>query len=283
MSAAEGRDGSSYSRQPESAKTLLAPQERSHAKVIQEILRTSNTGAEGSLLANLESRHRASGGNALRAAVLGANDGLCSNLSLVMGVAGASYQGKELLLTGLAGLLAGALSMALGEYVSVTSARELAKRELDIEADELASDPESEAKELQLIYQAKGLDEQEARRMAQQLLRDPGKALDTLAREELGIDPQDLGGSAWEAAITSFLLFAIGAVLPVIPFFFAQGTNAVIASIVLGALGLFGMGGAITLFTGRSIWFSGGRQLLLGLLAASTTFMIGRLIGTVIH
>jgi VIT1/CCC1 family predicted Fe2+/Mn2+ transporter len=203
------------------------------------------------------------GGNALRAAVLGANDGLCSNLSLV-------------------GLLAGACSMALGEWVSVTSARELAQREIRIESSELAEDPEAEGEELKLIYEAKGLSPSEAETMVRHLLADRATALDALTREELGIDPNELGGSAWEAAVTSFVLFAIGAAVPILPFLVTRGSIAVVWSVVISAVGLFGIGAAITLFTGVPVWRSGGRQLLLGLAAAGVTFGIGTLIGMAI-
>src|SRR2546427_7860 len=173
-------------------------------------------GMEGSCLARLEGRHRSVGGNALRAAVLGANDGLCSNLSLVMGVAGASVDSHGLLITGVAGLLAGACSMALGEWVSVTSSRELAQREVRIEAGELAEDPEGEGDELKLIYEAKGLSASEPDTMVKHLLADRSRGIDALAREELGIDPSQLGGSAWEAALASFVLFAVGALVPIL-------------------------------------------------------------------
>ena len=152
----------------------------------------------------------AAAGNALRAAVLGANDGLVSNASLVMGVAGAELAGRSILITGLAGLLAGSLSMALGEWLSVQSARELFAHQIGIEREELLAAPEEEAEELALIYQAKGLPAEQARELGQRLVQDQQTALDTLAREELGIDPAELGGSAWVAAITSFLLFSAG-------------------------------------------------------------------------
>ena len=217
--------------------------------------------------------------NWLRAAVLGANDGLCSNLALVMGVAGASIDNHAILITGLAGLLAGACSMALGEWVSVTSSRELAQREIRIEASELREDPEGEGEELKLIYEAKGLSPKEAETMARRLLSDRTTAIDALAREELGIDPKELGGSAWEAAVSSFVLFALGAVVPILPFLVLRGTQAVVWSAVLSALGLWTVGAAITIFTGAPVWRSGGRQLLLGLAAAGLTFGIGKLIG----
>jgi VIT1/CCC1 family predicted Fe2+/Mn2+ transporter len=203
--------------------------------------------------------------------VLGANDGLVSNLSLVMGVAGAQIGPQAVIIAGLAGLLAGALSMAIGEWVSVKSAREMYEHQIRVEADEIAEVPEEEKEELALIYQAKGMPESDAQRLAERLLEDPQKALDTLAREELGVDPGELGGSPAQAAIASFLLFALGAIVPVVPFIFASGLLAVAASATLSAAALFLLGGAITLLTGRGILFSGVRQVLLGLAAAAIT------------
>jgi VIT1/CCC1 family predicted Fe2+/Mn2+ transporter len=270
-----------YATQKESAETRMSAQERSHARVLTSLMKRA-TGAAGSELARVEGRHRNVGGNALRAAVLGANDGLCSNLSLVMGVAGATENSNAILITGFAGLLAGASSMALGEWISVTSSRELAQRELAIERDELAEAPEEEREELQLIYAAKGIPKDEAKQLAEAVFRDQGAALDVLAREELGLDPDELGGSPWTAAITSFVLFTVGAIFPVLPFLFASGWTAVIASVALSSLVLFGIGAAITIFTGRSVWRSGGRQLLLGLAAAGLTFGLGRLLGVAV-
>src|SRR6266403_3595767 len=195
IAAKEAVDQNVYVKQPETATTRMSAQERWHAKVLKQLVATQRRGLEGSFLGRLEGRHRSVGGNALRAAVLGANDGLCSNLSLVMGVAGASIDSHGILVTGLAGLLAGAGSMALGEWVSVTSARELAQREIRIEASELREDPEGEGEELRLIYEAKGLSPTEAETMARRLLSDRSTAIDALAREELGIDPRALGGS----------------------------------------------------------------------------------------
>ena len=222
------------------------------------------------------------GGNALRAAVLGANDGLCSNLSLVTGVAGAAPSGRAVLLAGIAGLVAGAFSMALGEWVSVTSARELAEREVATEQDELDATPEDEREELQLIYEAKGLNPAEAEQLSRELLARPRAALEVLTREELGIDPGDLGGSPWTAAGMSFVLFAVGAVVPVLPLVFVSGRTAVAVSVSVSALALFGIGAAITVLTGRSVWRTGLRQLVLGLAAAGSTFVIGRLVGVAI-
>ncbi|HEU4726982.1 MAG TPA: VIT1/CCC1 transporter family protein, partial [Kofleriaceae bacterium] len=251
----------------------------SHARVLKAMLKR-DAGAAGSELARVEGRHRNVAGNSLRAAVLGANDGLCSNLALVVGVAGATTSSHAILVTGVAGLLAGACSMALGEWVSVTSSRELAERELRVERDELAAAPEEEREELQLIYEAKGVPKDEAKQLSNRLLGDRGAALDVLAREELGIDPGELGGSARVAAVTSFLLFAFGAVFPVIPYLITGGTAALVASIAASAVMLFVIGAAITLFTGRPVWISGGRQTLLGLAAAGLTFGLGSLLGT---
>src|SRR5437899_9053915 len=279
IAAKEEVDQNVYVKQPETAGTRMPAHERWHAKVLQQLVSTQPRGLQGSFLGRLEGRHRSVGGNALRAAVLGANDGLCSNLSLVMGVAGASIDSHGILVTGLAGLLAGAGSMALGEWVSVTSARELAQREIRIEASELREDPEGEGEELRLIYEAKGLSPSEAETMVGHLLADRASAIDALTREELGIDPKGLGGSAWEAAVTSFVLFALAATVPILPFVVARGSMAGASSVVISAIGLFVIGAAITIFTGAPVWRSGGRQLLLGLAAAGATFGVGKLIG----
>lgn len=227
-------------------------------------------------------QHRAGSGNALRAAVLGANDGLVSNLSLVMGVAGASLASEEILITGLAGLVAGAGSMAMGEWISVTSARELYTRELAVERRELASAPAAERDELAGIYERKGLTPALAAQVADALSSDPAAALDTHAREELGIDPDELGGSALQAAGTSFALFCVGAIPPVAPFAVLDGDAAVAASGVVSSLALFTIGAAITRLTDRSPWLSGLRQLVIGLAAAAVTFGVGALVGTVV-
>ena len=218
----------------------------------------------------------------MRAAVLGASDGLLSNFNLVMGVAGASLSGRSILLTGCAGLLAGAVSMALGEWISVQSSRELYRKHIETEREEIENAPEEELEELVLIYQARGMEEGDARKFAARIMADRENALETLVREELGVDPQELGGSAWEAAFTSFLLFAAGAVIPVLPFAVLEGAAAIAASAVLSAAGLFVVGAAITLFTGRSLWYSGLRQVAFGLAAAAVTFGIGRLAGVVL-
>jgi VIT1/CCC1 family predicted Fe2+/Mn2+ transporter len=278
MANLEQMGGHIYDQQPEAKGTALPREERSHKRLLQTIAGGKNVGMEGSLLARFEGRHRAVGGNALRAAVLGANDGLLSNLSLVMGVAGANLASQNILVTGLAGLLAGSISMALGEWISVQSSRELYQRQIKIEADELAQVPDEEEEELALIYQSKGLPENQAKALASRLMADTSSALDTLSREELGVDPDELGGSAIEAALTSFFLFALGAICPVAPFAFFQGTTAIIVSLIASAVGLFLIGAVITLMTGRGILYSGLRQILFGLIAAAVTFGIGRLL-----
>ncbi len=253
--------------------------EHNHLKILESLSQKTSANVSGGFLSKMEGRHKSVGGNALRAAVLGANDGLVSNMSLVMGIAGAAAANNTILLTGLAGLLAGAISMALGEWLSVQSSRELFLKQIALEAEELASSPEHEQMELALIYQAKGMDKARAAEMAERIMADKDTALDTLVREELGIDKAELGGSAWEAAVTSFFLFAMGAILPVIPFFFTAGSRAIYVSLSLSVIGLFGIGSATSLFTGRPVWFSGLRQVLFGLTAAAITYGVGHLIG----
>ncbi|MCB9170526.1 MAG: VIT1/CCC1 transporter family protein [Flavobacteriales bacterium] len=256
----------------------LSGSEENHVRILRSLL-ANKSRVGGEQIGRIEGRHRTVGGNALRAAVLGANDGLVSNMSLVMGVAGATEGEQGVLLAGLAGLLAGALSMALGEWISVKSSQELYERQMALEMVELETNPEGERKELALIYMAKGIPEEDAQRLATELIADKEKAHAMLVKEELGINTEELRGSAWEAAIASFLLFAAGAILPVLPFLFIHGTRAIAWSIGLSAMGLFIIGAAITLFTGRSIWYSGARQVLFGLAAAAITFEIGHLIG----
>jgi vacuolar iron transporter family protein len=274
----EAHDSVKYDNQDDAAAAGLPTDERGHARIIQAAASRAG-GLPGSTLAQLEGRHGGGGGNALRAAVLGANDGLVSNLSLVMGVAGAAADGRTILLTGLAGLVAGACSMAMGEWLSVNSAREMARKQIDQESAELRQAPELEREELVLIYQAKGLEERHAKSLADKIFSNQGAALDTLVREELGIDPEELGGSAWAAAASSFLLFSLGAIFPVVPFIFTSGNLAVGISVALSGLALIAIGGATSYFTGRSLVFSAGRQLLIGYAAAAITFGVGRLIG----
>lgn len=256
--------------------------ELNHSRILGNLM-ASDAGASGTSLSKLEGRHKTVGGNALRAAVMGSNDGLVSNLSLIMGVAGATSGNREIIIAGFAGLLAGAISMALGEWLSVQSSRELYQRQIDIEEEEVENSEEEELMELTLIYQAKGLSREKASEMAKEVFQSKETAVETMVKEELGIDTQGLGGSAWEAAITSFILFASGAILPLIPFLFINGMNAVLLSALLSSCGLFVIGGGITLFTGKSLLFSGFRQVVFGLGAAAITFGIGKIIGVAVH
>ena len=224
IAAAEFADRNKYSGQADAS--ALSSEERGHAAVIQAAASAGTGGMIGTDIAKAEPWHRRASGNDLRAAVLGANDGLVSNLCLVMGVAGAGQVSHTILLTGLAGLVAGAVSMALGEWLSVTNAREFARSQIAQEQEELEQTPDAERKELALIFQAKGLPREDAQRVATDLMRDKRAALDTLAREELGIDPAELGGNPWSAAAFSFALFALGAFFPVFPFFFAGARPA---------------------------------------------------------
>jgi vacuolar iron transporter family protein len=276
LAAAETGDSAHYDSQPEARSGGLPAAERSHARLMRAL--AGPQGMAGPTLALLEGRHRG-GGNTLRAAVLGANDGLVSNLSLVMGVAGAVQSEKTALLAGFAGLVAGACSMAMGEWLSVTSSRELYRKQIAIEAEELREVPEEEKEELVLIYRAKGIDEAQARALAERLLSNKSSALDTLAREELGIDSDDLGGSAWQAAIWSFVLFASGAIVPVAPFLLLTGSAALVVSVAASGLALMLIGAGTSLFTGRSALFSALRQLAIGLTAAAVTYGAGAAVG----
>ena len=223
-------------------------------------------------------RHRKlSSGNNLRAAVFGINDGLISNASLIIGIAGAGVGSEALLASGVAGLLAGALSMAAGEFVSVRSQREMYEHQIALERAELAEYPAEEAEELALIYQARGLEASQARQLAQTLIANPQQALDTLAREELGLDPDDLA-SPWGAALFSFGAFAVGATLPLIPLLSGlAGSTLLPAVLAVMLVGLFAVGALMSLFSGRNAFFSGARMLAIGALAAGCTWLVGRL------
>ena len=259
----------------------FAADEDRHARALATLVGDTRGEPIGRALARLQ-RGRAAGGNALRAAVLGVNDGLVSNASLVMGVAGAGVASKDILVTGVAGLIAGACSMAMGEWISVQSSRELSARELAVEQRHIVTEAEVEQAELALVYEQKGLHPSEARKVAERLSADPETALDIHAREELGIDPDELGGSPWVAAGMSFALFVVGAVVPIVLFAFLSGNKAVATALALSALGLFGIGAAITLLTGRSVLVSGFRQLAFGAAAFAVTYGIGALFGTAI-
>jgi VIT1/CCC1 family predicted Fe2+/Mn2+ transporter len=231
-------------------------------------------------LTEVGARHSAVGGGNLRAAVFGVNDGLVSNTCLIMGVAGTSVGNHMILTTGVAGLLAGALSMAAGEYISMRSQREMYEYQIGLERDELAEYPEEEAEELALIYAARGMDLVRAREIAKEMMSDPQHALDVLSREELGLNPDDLG-SPWGAALSSFLAFALGAAIPLAPFLLqSTGTQTLMWSALIVGISLFGVGMVLSLFTGRGAWLSGLRMLLIGAAAGLVTFYLGQWLGT---
>src|SRR5882724_6421831 len=228
-----------------------------------------------------EFRHRRMGSSgSFRAAVFGVNDGLVSNASLILGMAGAASGDAVIVLAGIAGLLAGAASMAAGEYVSMRSQREMFEYQIGLEQQELDTYPEEEAGELALIYEARGIPAADAKRLADSVISDPTRALDTLAREELGLNPKELG-SPWDAAIDSFLAFAIGAALPLLPFLW-HGAYSLEISIAITLAGLFTTGSVVSLFTGRSPWWSGLRMLFIGALAGAATYLVGHLFGVAI-
>jgi VIT1/CCC1 family predicted Fe2+/Mn2+ transporter len=230
-------------------------------------------------LSEVGARHRSGFGGNLRATVFGMNDGLLSNASLVLGVAGAGTANNYVLMTGAAGLLAGALSMAAGEYVSVRTQREMYEYQIALERDEVAEYPDEEAEELALIYEARGVDIDQAREVSRSLLSRPEQALDVLAREELGLNPDDLG-SPWQAAISSFLAFAFGALVPLVPFLVRISASYVlIATITLTALALFAGGMVVSLFTGRDAFRGAIRMVLIGGGAGTVTFLLGKLLG----
>jgi len=224
-------------------------------------------------------RHSSLGGNNLRAAVFGASDGLVSNAALVMGVAAAGVPQGSLLVTGSAGLLAGALSMAAGEYVSVRSQREFYEYQIALERAELAEYPEAEAEELALIYNARGLEMEEARRVSKTMLANPEHALEVLAREELGLNPDDLG-SPIRAALSSFFSFALGAAVPLLPLIAGlEGDAAIYASAAATVCSLFVIGVILSLFTGHSALRGGLRLTLIGSGAGVAAWAVGSLLG----
>ncbi len=230
-------------------------------------------------IAQVGERHRGFGGSNLRAAVFGVNDGLVSNAALVFGVAAAGASSDSVLVTGIAGLLAGALSMASGEYISVRSQREMYEYQIALEREELAEYPEEEAEELALIYNARGMDLDRARTVARELLSNPDHALDVLSREELGLNPDELG-SPWGAASSSFAAFAVGATLPLVPFLLRMpGDTAMIAAIAVTGVALFGVGMLMSLFSGRNAWGNGLRMVLIGGGAGLLAFLVGRMLG----
>ncbi len=272
VSDLESRDENRYAGQPEAAG--LPEEEKAHRRTLEDLQR--GTGAQA--IMRRESWHRTGRSGTLRAAVFGINDGLVSNFSLVMGFAGAVATPAYILLAGVAGLLAGAFSMGAGEFVSMAAQKELFEKQIALEKEELEADPKEEEEELTLLYQAKGIPKTEAAELARRIIARPDTAIDTLAREELGIDPSELG-SPWGAALSSFLAFVAGAIVPVLPYFFVGGKNAIVASAVLSSLALFGVGAVLSLFTARGPLVSGFRMLAIGLLASAITFGVGSLLG----
>ena len=286
VQALEGDEEDIYSEQSSPEVDAIAADEREHAEIWRRL--SGGGGSPGhaahrpSDIAARERWHHAGRSGTLRAVIFGVSDGLVSNLALVMGVAGASGgEGSFILLAGIAGLLAGAFSMGAGEYISMQSQRELFERQIALERAELEAMPDEEQAELAQVYRSKGFTQSEAAVIAERMFKDPKHALDTLVREELGLDPEELG-SSWGAAIGSFVAFAIGAFIPVLPFLVAAGSGAFVAAIVLSLGALFAVGAGVSLLTGRGLLYSGGRMVLIGALAAGVTYLVGKLIGVTV-
>ena len=272
ISGLEARDEAGYMGQPEAEG--LPAEERAHSRTLWA-MSGGRSGVEE--IAGTERWHLRSRAGGLRAAVFGVNDGLVSNFSLVMGFAGAEARPEYILLAGIAGLLAGSFSMAAGEYVSVSAQRELFEQQIAMEKQELEMSPKEEEEELALIYQAKGIPDDQARSLARRIIANPKTAIDTLAREELGLDPTELG-SPWVAAGSSFAAFVVGAFVPVLPYLFFQSVAAWLLSGVLSCLALFGVGALISVFTARGPIVSGLRMLGIGLLASMIPYGVGWLL-----
>jgi vacuolar iron transporter family protein len=275
----ERADATVYDADPDAAPGMAA-EERGHARTLAR-LGDGGRPDPRRQIARREPWHRGDRSGGLRAAVFGVSDGLVSNAALVMGFAGSGAPRTAILLAGIAGLLAGAFSMAAGEYVSMSSQREMYEREISLESQEIAEKPEEERAELVLLYRAKGLDRTEAELLADKIMADPDVALDTLAREELGLDPDELG-SPWTAALSSLLAFAAGAFVVVLPYLFTGGAVALYVAIGLVAVALFAVGAGIGVLNGRLFLRSGIRQLVAGGLAAAVVFGVGHLIGTTV-
>ena len=273
ISSMEARDEAGYMRQPEAAG--LPAEERAHSRTL--LAMEGKTSGQDSIV-GAERWHTTATGGGLRAAVFGINDGLLSNFSLVMGFAGAEAKPEYIILAGIAGLLPGSFSMAAGEYVSVRAQREVFEQQIAIEKEELEMSPREEEEELSLIYQAKGIPEHEASRLANRIIQNPKTAIDTLAREELGLDPAGLG-SPWTAAMSSFVAFVLGAFVPVAPYLLTSGPKAWIASASLSFCALFSVGAVLSIFTARGPLPSGARMLAIGLLVSAITYSVGWLLG----
>ncbi len=276
---AERADARVYDRDPDAAPGM-AVDEHGHARTIAKLIEGGRPSPRAQI-GRREPWHRGDRSGALRAGVFGVSDGLVSNTALVMGVAGSGSAHRVILLSGVAGLLAGSFSMAAGEYVSMASQREMYEREISLEATELEEKPEEERDELVLLYRAKGLDRGDAERLADRIMADRNVALDTLAREELGLDPTELG-SPLSAAFSSLLTFAVGALVVILPYLFGGGTAAFVTAIILAVAAMLGVGAGIGVLNGRNTARSGLRQLLLGGGAALVTFGIGHVIGATV-
>ncbi len=274
---AERADANMYDADPDAAPGMAAD-ERGHARTLARLVDGGRPNPRAQI-SRREPWHRGDRSGSLRAGVFGVSDGLVSNTALVMGFAGSGTSPGVTLLAGIAGLLAGSFSMAAGEYISMSSQREMYQREIALEESELIEKPEEERAELVLIYRAKGLPRSDAEHMADRIMADRSIALDTLAREELGLDPDSLG-SPWGAAVSSLLAFAIGAFVVVIPYLFTGGTTAMVIAIALAACAAFGVGASIGALNGRPVLRSGLRQVIVGTLAAGVTYGVGHLIGT---
>ena len=281
VQALEGDEEEAYASQLTPETASIAADEREHAQIWEELNARPDPKGHPRKRRD-EAWHRGGRSGTLRAAIFGANDGLVSNLSLVMGVAGAAAatsSGNQLIvLAGIAGLLAGSFSMAAGEYISMQSQRELFENQISMEREEMRVMPEVERQELAEIYRQKGLPKEQAEDIADRLMKDPDKALDTMVREELGLDPDELG-SPWGAASSSFVAFAIGAFIPLLPFLIGVGLNALVASLVISFAALFALGAGVSLLTGRGLVFSGLRQVAIGAVAAGITYLVGTVIG----
>ena len=275
VSSIEAEDVTAY-LEPEQDPVVqgLAGDERRHYRALGSL----SGRPDAASIARHERWHPKGSGGTLRAVIFGVSDGLVSNLALVMGFAGAQADAEFVMLAGVAGLIAGACSMAAGEYVSMRAQRELFERQIALEEIELQLMPEEEEAELALIYRAKGVPAAEAEQLASRIMENPDVALDTLAREELGLDPAQLG-SPWGAAISSFLAFTVGAIIPVLAYFTGAGLVQFAVSAAMSGVALFAVGAGVSLFTGRSGLYSGGRQLVIGAVAAAVTFGIGSAIG----
>jgi vacuolar iron transporter family protein len=281
VTALEGDEEEIYGGQSATPEIeAIAADEREHAEIWRKL--KDPTYHPDRDIAAREKWHRSGRSGTLRAVIFGVSDGLVSNLALVMGVAGASGQATTpshfILLAGIAGLLAGAFSMAAGEYISMQSQRELFERQIELERAEMAAMPEEEEAEMAALYRAKGFNADEAKAIAHRLFEDPERALDQLIREELGLDPDELG-SPFGAAFGSFVAFALGAFVPVVPYLIGSGVGAFVAAIGLSLVALFAVGGGVSLLTGRGVLFSGARQVAIGAAAAIVTFVVGTAIG----